>query len=73
MVLYGSSNSKTHRNSNYPLVLAGGSNLGLDHGQYVQYGSEVPMSNLLVTLMDRMGVDARGFSDSSGMLKELVA
>ena len=31
------------------------------------------MSNLLVTLMDRMGVDARGFSDSSGMLKELVA
>ena len=30
MVLYGSSNSTTHNNTNYPLVLAGGDKLGLN-------------------------------------------
>ena len=43
MVLFGSSNSKTHVNRNYPLVLAGGSNLGLKHGRYLKYPDSVPL------------------------------
>ena len=37
VVLYGSSNSITHDNNNYPLVLAGGAGLGLKHGQYLKF------------------------------------
>ena len=34
MVLYGSACSSTHNARNYPLVLAGGENMGLKHGGY---------------------------------------
>ncbi len=47
VVLYGSSNSTTHDNNNYPLVLAGGSRIGMKHGQFLKMSHTVPMSNLL--------------------------
>lgn len=34
IVLYGCGTSKTHVGRNYPLVLAGGKNLGLEHGEF---------------------------------------
>ena len=73
VILYGSSNSQTHNNNNYPLVLAGGSQLGLGHGQYVRFDDSIPMSNLFVTIMHRLGVQSDQFADSSGDITELVA
>lgn len=73
VVLYGSSNSQTHNNTNYPLVLAGGSKLGLQHGQFLTYGADVPMSNLFVTMLNALGVRSKTFADSNGMLSELQA
>jgi hypothetical protein len=73
VVLYGSSNSQTHNNTNYPLVLAGGSRLGLQHGQFLKYGAEIPMSNLFVTMLNAIGVRSKAFADSNGMLSELQA
>ena len=35
IVLYGCSNSQTHVNVNYPLLLAGGKNLGFQHGKFL--------------------------------------
>jgi hypothetical protein len=49
LVLYGSTNSRTHVNRNYPLLLAGGGKLGLKHNHYLKFGEKVPMSNLYVT------------------------
>lgn len=72
VVVYGSSNSQTHNNTNYPLVLAGGRELGLKHGEYRRFGADVPMSNLLLTMMHAVGVEADRFADSSGPLTELV-
>ncbi len=74
MVLCGTSNSRTHNNRNYPLVLAGGANMGLKHGQYLTYnddGDDAPMSNLLFTMLNRMGAADTGFSDSTGDLSAL--
>lgn len=68
MVFYGSSNSRTHHNYNYPLLLVGGSGLGLMHGQYLTFGDETPLSNLFVTLLDRLNVPVESFSDSTGEL-----
>ncbi len=74
MVLCGTSNSRTHNNRNYPLIFAGGGSMGIKHNQYLQYsddGEDVPMSNLLFTMLNRMGVSDTGFSDSTGDLSEL--
>jgi hypothetical protein len=68
VVLYGSSNSNTHNNSNYPLLLAGGSSLGLKHGRYLHLDESIPMSNLLLTMLNCVGVETEQFSDSTGQL-----
>ena len=73
LVLYGSSNSRTHQNRNYPLVLAGGTGLGLKHGHYRRYGNDVPLSNLFVTMLDRIGVPVEGFADSTAEMSDLLA
>ena len=71
-ILYGSSNSKTHNNTNYPLVLAGGKKMGYRHGQYLKFDSKIPLSNLFVTMQKRMGVKAEAFADSTGNLDDLI-
>ena len=68
-LLYGSSNSKTHNNTNYPLVLAGGRNMGYKHGQYLKFENDTPLSNLFVTIQKRMGATADTFADSTGSLE----
>lgn len=71
VVLYGSSNSTTHNNNNYPLVLAGGKSLGIQHGRYLKFGNDVPMSNLLVTMLNCVGTQTPSFADSTGEISEL--
>lgn len=73
LVLYGSSNSRTHQNVNYPLLLGGGRKLGLKHDHFLKYGSNVPMSNLFLTMLHALGIDAPSFADSTGTLPELTA
>lgn len=72
LVLYGSSNSRTHVNRNYPLLLAGGGKLGLKHDHYLKFGEDTPMANLFVTMLQAMGVDADRFADSTGTLNGLT-
>ena len=71
MVFYGSSNSKTHQNRNYPLLLAGGRGLGIRHGQYFRFDEKTPLANAFVTMLDRLGVPVESFSDSTGEMSEL--
>ncbi|MGB0155466.1 MAG: DUF1552 domain-containing protein [Verrucomicrobiales bacterium] len=70
-VLYGSSNSKTHVNRNFPLLLAGGSKLGHQHGSYLRFSEKVPMSNLFVSILQAMGLEDESFVDSTGPLEGL--
>ena len=76
MVLCGTSNARTHNNHNYPLIFAGGSNMGIKQNQFLTFNDgdddkDKPMSNLLFTMLNRMGVSDTGFSDSTGDLSEL--
>jgi hypothetical protein len=73
MVLCGSSNSRTHNNTNYPLVLAGGGRLGLRHGQFLHCDQNTPLSNVFVTMLDRMQVPVESFADSTGEMSELLS
>lgn len=72
IVMYGSSNSHTHQNLDYPLILAGGKQLGLRHGRYLRFGEDIPFSNLFLTMLNRLGVTRDSFADSSGEISELT-
>lgn len=72
LVLYGSSNSNTHNNQNYPLILAGGRSMNCRHGHYRRFSDEIPLSNLFVTLLNRMGLDEDSFADSTGEISDLI-
>ena len=38
LLLFGSASSAFHLSRNYPLILAGGKNMGFKHGQYLKFG-----------------------------------
>ena len=74
VVTYGSSNSQTHVNRNYPLMLVGGEKLGLKHGTFHKLGdTKPPLSNLYLTLLNALDVPAKQFSDSSGTISQIMA
>lgn len=74
IVLYGCSTSRTHHAVNYPLVLAGGNQMGLRHGQHRRFDeSSHRLSNLYVTLLQQLGMEIDQFSDSTGRLSDVLA
>lgn len=68
-VLFGSGigDANTHKNSDLPILLAGG---GYRHGEFKQLPAagpnKVPLCNLFVDLAQRMGVEAESFGSSTG-------
>ncbi len=71
LVLYGSSLSdgNQHNFSPLPIVLAGGASGQLKGGRHLQYPKDTHMSNLLLSLIDKLGVHQETFGDSTGMLE----
>jgi hypothetical protein len=69
-ILYGSgiSNSNAHAGDNLPLVLVGGGAGTLRGGRHLQYTDQPSMANLLVTLMDKLGVPVEKLGGSTGRL-----
>ena len=72
MLLYGSNfgNSNTHETTNLPIILAGG---GFRHGQVIAFDRyrNIPLSNLFVSMLHRMGIEADKFGSSTGAMKGL--
>ena len=69
-ILYGSgiSNSTRHSGENLPLLVAGGGAGWLKGGRHLKYSDSPPMANLLVTLMDKLGVPVERLGGSTGRL-----
>jgi hypothetical protein len=102
MALFGShmSNGSSHVTANLPLVLAGGTELGLRHGSHIDFNAigkpdftyeldnehsqrlngicrvpvnpRAPLSNLLLTMAQKMGVQADRFNNSTGTIADVV-
>ncbi len=70
MILYGSgiSNSTRHSGDNLPLLLMGGGAGRLQGGRHIKYADKPSIANLLVTLMDKMGVPVERIGGSTGKL-----
>ena len=93
VAFFGSASSGFHLSRNYPIILAGGKNMGFKHGQYMNFvGDEaeggawdggrepwqkemkhqdIPLGNLFVTMLNRLGVQTESFADSDGRLDEV--
>ena len=71
MVLYGSSmsNGNQHDHDPLPLILAGGGAGQLRGGRHMQYAQHTPMSNLLLSMLDKLGIDQASLGDSTGKLE----
>lgn len=72
-IIYGCSNSSTHNNNNYPLILAGGKGLGFKHGEYRKFEDSVPLNNVYTTMLRRVGVPLKTYGDGTGELEKLLA
>ncbi len=70
MVLQGSglSNSDQHSHIDLPLVLVGGGSGQLKGGRHLKYPKDTPMNNLHLALLDKVGVPAEKFGDSTGRI-----
>jgi hypothetical protein len=73
LILYGSgmSNSNVHDHSPLPVFLAGGANGKLKTGRHIKYRENTPMSNVLVSILDKAGVHPDHLGDSTGRLEEI--
>ncbi len=74
MVLYGSSISdgNMHTHVDLPLVLAGGGGGKVKGGRALRYSKETPMTNLLLTMLDKAGVKTEKLGDSTGEIEHLA-
>jgi hypothetical protein len=71
MVLYGSSmsNGNQHDHDPLPLILAGGASGNLNGGRHLKFAPHTPASNLLLSMLDKLGVHQEKHGDSTGMLE----
>jgi hypothetical protein len=73
MIFYGGAiaNGNRHNHDNLPVVLAGGGGGTLTPGRYVKFTSQ-PMTNLFLSLADRMGAEGlERFGDSTGRVSAI--
>jgi hypothetical protein len=72
MVLYGTcmGSANSHSNVNLPVLLAGG---GFKHGQHLAFDAKnnYPLTNLYVTMLQRLGIETSEFSTSKGTMTGL--
>ncbi|HEX4136650.1 MAG TPA: DUF1552 domain-containing protein [Bryobacteraceae bacterium] len=70
MILYGSSmsNGNQHDHDPLPLVLAGGASGKLDGGRHLKFAPHTPASNLLLSVLDKLGIQQAKHGDSTGKL-----
>jgi len=71
MILYGSSmsNGNQHDHDPLPIVLVGNASGKLQGNRHIVTPARTPMANLLLALLDKLGVHRDRFGDSTGMLE----
>ena len=73
LLLYGSglSDGNLHNHSPLPIVVAGGAAGHCTGGRHLRCPAETPMSNLLLSMLDMVGVPTDRLGDSTGPLTSL--
>ena len=73
MIVYGAglSDGNRHTHEDLPTLIAGQGGGYIKSGRRISYRRETPMSNLFLTMMDRMGVHEDHFGDATGRVTGL--
>src|ERR1700678_2788939 len=73
VLLFGSgiSNSDRHTHGPLPTFLVGGGGGTLKGGRHLVYPEHTPLTNLQLTLLNKLGVPAESLGDSNGQFREL--
>jgi hypothetical protein len=68
LVLYGSpmGDSNVHNHKRLPLFLAGHANGAFKGNRHVVTKDGTPMANVLLTVLHKLGIDAKSIGDSTG-------
>jgi hypothetical protein len=73
LLLYGSNMSNSNAHDHYPLpnLVVGGAAGQMKGGRHLKYADHTPMTNLLVTMLGKVGVKQETLGDSTGTLENL--
>ncbi len=69
LIMYGSpmANGNVHNHRNCPFIMLGKGNGALEGGVHLKAPDNTPMSNVMLTMMHRLGMDdVKSFGDSTG-------
>jgi hypothetical protein len=71
--MYGSGmgNPSLHDHEDLPILIAGGAASGLKGGRHLTFDKGMPLANVHLTLLDRVGVHVDSFADSTGKIDDL--
>ena len=73
LYLYGSGmgDPDAHDHTDLPIIVAGGAAGNMRGGRHIRYDKHTPLSNLHLTLLNKIGLEMDSFSDSDGEATEL--
>ena len=73
MIVYGGgiSDGNRHNHNDLPVLLAGKGGGTLKTGRHVTYAKQQPMTNLFLSMLDRVGAPVESLGDSTGRLPNL--
>ena len=74
MIVYGGglSDGNAHTHDKLPVVLAGRGGGYIKPGRHITYQRETPMTNLYLTMLERLGARPDHIGDSTGKLRSLT-
>ncbi len=74
LVLYagGLGDSNDHLHYDLPVAVVGGKGTGWRGGRHLRYPKDTPMTNLLISMLDKAGLPGDQFGDSTGRLTALT-
>lgn len=74
MIVYGSGNSdgNRHNHDDLPVLFVGKGGGTIAGGRHVRYPRETPITNLYLSMLERVGITASRFGDSTGKLTNLT-
>ncbi len=74
LFMYGTgiSDSNTHFHDDLPIALVGGKAAGIQGGRYIRYAKGTPLTNMHLTILEKMGVTVEAIGDSTGKLDRLT-
>jgi hypothetical protein len=74
MIVYGSglSDGNRHNHNDLPVLMAGRGGGTIQTGRHVHYPKDTPMTNLYLSMMERVGAPIERIGDSTGTLDQLA-